>query len=376
MPDFSKELTITINEDDPQNTATFTVPEGLLTEHSKFFKSACRDASAEAQMVIKLPQVDPDTFRAYLFWIHRRELAFSNISESQGVSASESYPLSLNLANLWLLADRLTTTKLRNAVIGALGRILMSLDHTQGSPIEMFPPSMTVLIWPATTKGRSLRRLVVDYYASKVPIAQVEQHFHEFHPEFVEELTQKIIQMHETTDSKLPTTQANGYYHEESAPTAQASGDDHEESGPPDTLRPVETVAQPGNPPATHRPASIILKDRLGEILRASCSLFDTPSHVVGAIFPLLNEGTSDVGQMQAEVTLQFPDNTPQTLGGEEWTKTFGEVITYANYSTCSASLHGDRLQGKPAATLHEEESSSSNSMMARSPRTWAMRVS
>ena len=376
MPDFSKELTIIINEDDPQTTATFTVPEGLLTEHSKFFKAACRDASGEAATVIKLPQVDPDTFRAYLFWIHRRELAFSNISESQGVSASDLYPISLALANLWLLADRLTTTKLRNAVIGELGRILMTLDHTQGSTIEIFPPSMTVLIWPTTTKGRSLRRLVVDYYASKVPIAQVEEHIHEFHPEFVEELTQKIVQMHENTDSNIPTSQTNGYNHEETAPTAQANVDDHEESGPPNTPRPVDTVAQPGNPPATHRPASIILKDKLGEILRASCSLFDTPSHVVGAIFPLLNEGTSDIGQMQAEISLQFPDNTSQTLGGEEWTKTFGEVSTYANYSICSTSLHCDSKQGKPAATLHEEEPSSSNSMVARSPRTWAMRVS
>ena len=343
MPDFSKELTIIINEDDPQTTATFTVPEGLLTEHSKFFRSACRDASGEAATVIKLPRVDPDTFRAYLFWIHRRELAFSNISDSQGVSASESYPLSLNLANLWLLADRLTTTKLRNAVIGALGRILVTLDHTQGSPIEIFPPSMTVLIWPATTKGRSLRKLVVDYYASKVPIAQVEEHFQEFHPEFVEELTQKIIQMHENTDSNLPTTQANGCHHEESAPTAQANGDHHEEPGPPNPPRPVDTMAQPGNSRATHRPASIILKDKLGEILRASCSLFDKPNHVVDAILPLLHDRNGDVGQMQVKVTLQFPDNTSQTLGGEEWTKTFGEVSTYANYSICSGSLHCDR---------------------------------
>lgn len=316
MPDFSKELTITINEDDPQTTATFTVPEGLLTEHSKFFKAACRDASGEAAKVIKLPQVDPDTFCAYLFWIHRREITFSNISDSQGVSASDMYPTSHALANLWLLADRLTTTKLRNAVIGALGRVLMTLDPTQGSPIEIFPPSMTVLIWPATTKGRSLRRLVVDYYASKVPIVQVEQHFHEFHPEFVEELTQKIIQMHETTDSNLPTTQANGCH--------------HEESGPPNPPRPVDTVAQPGNSRATHRPASIMLKDKRGEILRASCSLFDTLNHVIGAILPLLHDRTDDGGQMQAEVTLQFPDNTSQTLGGEELTKTFGEVSTYA----------------------------------------------
>ena len=187
VPDFTKNLTIIINEEDAQTTATFTVPEGPLTEHSKFFKAACRDASGKATTAIKLTQVDPETFRAYLFWIHGRKIAFDVNFARQGVSASALYPTSLALAKLWLLADRLTTTKLRNDVMEALSRLLVSLDPKQGNLTDIFPPSMTVLIWPATTPGRSLRKLVVDYYA-KVPIPQIEEHAAEHHPDFIQEL--------------------------------------------------------------------------------------------------------------------------------------------------------------------------------------------
>lgn len=286
----SRERTIVINEDDPHTTATFTVPERLLTEHSTFFQSACRDASGEAATVIKLPQVDPDAFRAYLSWVHGGTLTFTINSDSQGASASDLYPISLALVKLWLLADRLTTTKLRNDTRQALHRVFASLDHTQGSPIEIFPPSITVLIWPATTKDRSLRNIAVDHYASKVPIPQIDKSFQEFQPGFVTELTQKIVEMHKDPNSNLPTTQVNG------DSTTQVNGHGHHaESAPPNPPRPNDTVAQPGNPPATHSPANIILKDRLGNTLRASCASFDTLNHTVSAMLPLLHDRTGDV---------------------------------------------------------------------------------
>jgi hypothetical protein len=231
---------------------------------------------------------------------------------------------------LWLLADRLTTTKLRNDTTQALSRVLPAVDHTQGSSIEGFPPSITVLIWSATTEDHSLRNIVVEYYASKVPLAQIDEHFQELHPEFVQELTQKIVEMHKDPNSNVPTAQVNG------DSTSHVNGVNQEESAPPNSAHPVDAVAQPDNPPATrrpatHQPARIILKDKLGNILRASCALFDTLNHTISAIHPLLHDRTGDVGQNQVEVTLQFPDNTSQPLDREEWTKTYGQVSTHAN---------------------------------------------
>jgi hypothetical protein len=44
------------------------VPESLLTDKSEFFKAACRNEWKEAtSRVIKLPDVDNDVFRFYLF---------------------------------------------------------------------------------------------------------------------------------------------------------------------------------------------------------------------------------------------------------------------------------------------------------------------
>lgn len=102
IPDFTKELTVVINEDEPELAASFTVPEGLLVEHSDFFKAACRNEWLEAtSRVIKLPQVDGESFRAYLYWVYKGEIAFDTSFGSQDqyraqplVSASEALPTS------------------------------------------------------------------------------------------------------------------------------------------------------------------------------------------------------------------------------------------------------------------------------------------
>lgn len=49
-----------MNEDQPEQTATFTVPETLLMDKSEFFKAACRNEWKEVtSRVVKLPDVEP-----------------------------------------------------------------------------------------------------------------------------------------------------------------------------------------------------------------------------------------------------------------------------------------------------------------------------
>jgi hypothetical protein len=354
VPDFTKEVTIIINEDDPQTTDKFTVLEGMLAEHSGFFQATCRDASGEDATVIKLPQVDPDIFRAYLFWIHRNKIAFNTDFASQSVSGSDLYPTSLGLAMLWLLADRLTTSKLRDDVMEALHRVLASLDHTQGSPTDVLPPSITALVWSATTTDRSLRGLVVEYYATKVPIPVIEQRFEEYHPDFVQELMQKIIEIHQSTeaDATTPqvsgdhqhahqdtetnlTPQANGDHHhdhqntETTLPTPPVNGD-HHQGAPNQPPRPLNPAAQRTNAPAARTSARIILQDSIGNILHAQSALFFTPDRFVGAILPKLqDQATGGDEQASIEVTLQFPNNASQPVGRSEWSKSFGQVSTH-----------------------------------------------
>jgi len=347
------ELSIIINEEDPQTTATFTIPEGTLTEHSDFFKAACRDASPATARVVKLPQVDHETFGAYLFWIQGGTIAF-NIT-SQSVSASDLYPVSLELAKLWLLADRLTTRKLRHDVMVALHRTLLALDHTQGNPAAVFPPSLIMLIWPVTAPGRSLRKMVVDYYATKVPISLVEEHFEEYHPDFVQELTQKIVEIQQNAENNPSTAQVNGHsttaqvhgdHDHESATdpprpqdtnlsTAQVNGDHHHEPAAPNSPAPLDEATQRANLPTPPSAVSVILKDKLGNTLHATAALFATPSRFVGAITPKLLNQTPGDEQPSTEVVLQFPGNASYPVGEAEWTKSFNEVSTLAGFSVC-----------------------------------------
>lgn len=174
MPDFSKEITIIINEEQPHLVASFHVPEGLLTEKSEFFQAACRNEWKEAtSRVIKLPDVEPDIFSLYLFWVHRGKLAVRNEWDLRDEDWYEHANLAqTRLIKLWILADRLADIKLRNAtmdeMIAAVGRL--SNEYS----FDLFTPEMTNVVWSATTTGRPLRRLLLDYHISNVWVEDVE----------------------------------------------------------------------------------------------------------------------------------------------------------------------------------------------------------
>jgi hypothetical protein len=199
-----------------------------------------------------------------------------------------------------------------------------------------------MLIWSATatTTDRSLRELVVDHYATKVPIPVIEQHFGEYHPDFVQELMQKIIEIHQSTEANDAAPQVDGdhpHAHqnaESDDPTPQVNGDthvdgDHHHEVAPSQPRPLDPAAQRTNAPAARTTASIILQDSIGNILHAQSALFFTPDRFVGAILPKLQEqATGGDEQASIEVTLQFPNNASQPIDRSEWSKSFGQVST------------------------------------------------
>ena len=95
--------------------------------------------------------------------------------------------------------------------------------RTEGDPTDIFPASMTVLIWSATANGRPLRRLMIDYYTSTVTAPLIEKHIEEYHPEFVQELMLKSFGIHHNTERDVfPTAMRDDYYHEDVALDAAA----------------------------------------------------------------------------------------------------------------------------------------------------------
>lgn len=107
-----------------------------MTETSEFFKAACRGTAwvESTSRIIKLPDIEHGVFNAYLLWVHRQELPTAH--------ADDALELIEDLVRLWLLADRLSDERLRNAVIDA---ILVELKYST-TKTNAFPPELTAQI--------------------------------------------------------------------------------------------------------------------------------------------------------------------------------------------------------------------------------------
>lgn len=86
MPDFSKEITIIVGDESAPSLHTkLTVHESFLVEKSEFFQAACRNEWKETtSRIIILPEVEIDTFRAYLFWVYREQVPIHHKVDSPG----------------------------------------------------------------------------------------------------------------------------------------------------------------------------------------------------------------------------------------------------------------------------------------------------
>jgi hypothetical protein len=205
VPDFRKEIIVILTEEDPEYTTAFTVPECLLTETSEFFRAACRDGAwiESTSRTIKLPEVEADVFNAYLLWVHRKELPTA--------LSDDAFELVEDLVRLWLLADRLADFRLRNAVIDA---IIVELYNFTTS-LNVFPPELATQVWSATTPGRSIRRLIIDYYAKHVGATVLKGEVAEYHPDFTKDLLVKAIEIVKNDEENIcPSKRDSCFYHE------------------------------------------------------------------------------------------------------------------------------------------------------------------
>lgn len=224
VADFTDTLTIVINEDQPEHTATFTVPQTLLTEKAEFFRAACRNEWQEASTrIVKIPEVNVGAFKAYIHWIYKEKVAV----RSQHALAGHSYntavaqPVLYDLVHLWLLADRLADTQLRNFAINAMLRVMIQAYTSDQDWTAAITPDMITLVWSKSTSGRALRRLIVDLYARSVKAEHLERVREELHPEFIKDLMIKFIRVRDEKDVIGIFYGSACYYHEHEEHEAQ-----------------------------------------------------------------------------------------------------------------------------------------------------------
>ncbi|KAK3642401.1 hypothetical protein LTR56_010754 [Elasticomyces elasticus] len=141
----------------------FTVHKDLICRRSPFFEAA---ASARwtrgLNKNIELSDDDPEAFAAYLAYLYRAELPM--LDEEQGTKH-----LWHNLADLYILADKLRDLKTANDVIDEILEYSDLLDKA---------PTLTIIrkVYDVTSDSCPLRRLLVDYRIHK----SYTQHSDEF----------------------------------------------------------------------------------------------------------------------------------------------------------------------------------------------------
>lgn len=220
--DLSKNVTIIINEEQPDLTATYHVPEEFLVEKSQFFQAACRNEWKEAKSrLVKLPDVDPAIFNYYLLWVYRGRLPVRNEWDVYCDGwEDDAIAVQSDLVKLWILADRLADVRLRNAI---MDEMVTATSIFEFPGFVLFRPEMTVLAWPETTAGRPLRRLILDYYVFYVYASDVEQDVDKHHPEFVKELMLASLRMvdERCEDWLYPKEKDRCHYHEHDETTPE-----------------------------------------------------------------------------------------------------------------------------------------------------------
>jgi hypothetical protein len=161
-PNYSKTLVVYVG----QFEQVFIVHEDKLIVKSKFFRAACSSKWKKgASDIVRLPEVELDTFQMYTDWVYSDTI----VPPEPSIRA---------LIELYLLGEFLNDVKLRNATM----RLLVASVHTY----KTFPKVGSIKsIWNNTAPNSLLRSWIVDVAAKYYDKAAFAEHALTFPAEFV-----------------------------------------------------------------------------------------------------------------------------------------------------------------------------------------------
>ena len=144
-----------------------------MLQHSEFFKAALKEEWKEGQQrIVKLPDVEPHLFEAYIQWQYRGKI---NFGESP---ASYNF---VTLAKLYGFGERLVDGVFQDRVLDTIVAGVRDAERPA-------PGSVCVnTIYRNTPEGSPARRLMVDIYVnSKFTLEEPEY-------EFLKDLTRALM---------------------------------------------------------------------------------------------------------------------------------------------------------------------------------------
>lgn len=141
--------------------------------------------------------MEVDTFKAYLVWVYREQVATYRIMPPPGYNFgddNQAIGAVADLVKLWLLGDQLMDTRICNAVMDGLLYVANSLLPWTGvETTDCFTPQLITLVWQNTREDARLCQLLLDLYASSVASSYVKEHRSEFEAEFMGDLCFQLL---------------------------------------------------------------------------------------------------------------------------------------------------------------------------------------
>ena len=197
-----------------ESQTEFTVHEHYLTCTSEFFAAALKRAWVEGQTrTVKLPEKNPIHFAYYLDWIYTRKLPTSRYQEKSPsgaepivlpISYIDSYVI---LSHLYVLGERMLDRVFRNALLGAIIRVMRLEQSPESLAIaaDARPPLEVVnIIYQGTTSISPARRLLVDWFLG------FGRHYHYTSLQEKEFLVALVTAFSKKAELGLPLTDCRG----------------------------------------------------------------------------------------------------------------------------------------------------------------------
>ncbi|KAK5733563.1 hypothetical protein LTR17_009551 [Elasticomyces elasticus] len=167
----------------------FVVHTDVLCKKSSFFKAACsKNWESGKQGTIKLPTIEPGTMKSYIHWLYTSQVDLDWVSPA-GTPEPVLTPkpsATFALFKLYVAADMFLNVTLKNAVTDLL------VDRVKASTFRGTSSTYTY-VWENTSPEASLRKLILDYTASRTGSTSLKESGQDLSQEFLHSLSVRLL---------------------------------------------------------------------------------------------------------------------------------------------------------------------------------------
>jgi hypothetical protein len=177
------------SDQSPQDAKDFSVHEGILREHSLFFRTALDAKWREGRLgIVDLPHDDVDVVGAYVDWLYFRTIASKP-------TAARALPMDdgeyQHLARLYTFGEKVQADAFCDDVLTAM---TLKTDDVADDGTRTFPShSAITTLYEGTPADSPARKFVVDMYAEFGMNAWVPGETDLSHPEFLIDLVHAFM---------------------------------------------------------------------------------------------------------------------------------------------------------------------------------------